>query len=203
MKINRENDSLNPNARQRLLEAAVELFAEEGYNDTHVSEIVEKAGVSKPVLYYYFQSKEGLFYTILEWAEDVQQRVLNEIFEVSGTVFDRFVYLYRKLYEGIQQYQCLYKMIYGLIHGPPQGAPEYDYASYQSHMFDAVKRIYADGVSSGEIRKADADEVAFLVLSLIDFSLNIDHVMLELADPQRPERLLRLAFQGLSIQQRV
>jgi hypothetical protein len=89
-------------------------------------------------------------------------------------------------------------MIHGLIYGPPQGVPEYDFASYQRHMLDAVKRIYAEGVSSGEIRQVDAEEVAFLVLGLMDFSLNMDMVLPELADSQRPERLLRLAFQGLS-----
>jgi hypothetical protein len=66
-------------------------------------------------------------------------------------------------------------------------------------MFDAVKRIYSEGLSSGEIRQVDEDEVAFLVLSLIDFSLNMNSVLPELADPQRPERLLRLAFQGLKV----
>lgn len=197
MKTKNNINSLEPNARERLLETAANLFAEKGYAGTYVREIVEKAGVSKPVLYYYFQSKEGLFYAILEWASDVQQNVLNEIFEASGTVFDRFVYLYRRVYEGIQQYQSLYKMIHSLIYGPPQGAPEYDYASYQRHMFEAVKRIYDDGVSKGEIRKTDAEEVAFLVLSLIDFSLNMDQVIPESADPQRPEKLLRIAFQGL------
>ena len=186
MKTKNRINSLELNARERLLETAADLFAEKGYAGTYVREIVEKAGVSKPVLYYYFQSKEGLFYAILEWASDVQQNVLNEIFEASGTVIDRFVYLYRRVYEGIQQYQSLYKMIHGLIYGPPQGAPEYDYASYQRHMFDAVKRIYDDGVSKGEIRKADAEEVAFLVLSLMDFSLNMDQVMPESADPRRP-----------------
>jgi hypothetical protein len=40
--------------------------------------------------------------------------------------------------------------------------------------------------------------MAFLVLSLIDFSLNLEKIQPELTDPQRPERLLRLAFQGLS-----
>ncbi|UCE52631.1 MAG: TetR/AcrR family transcriptional regulator [Desulfobacterales bacterium] len=197
MEVKNKINSLEPNARQRLLETATDLFAEKGYAGTYVREIVEKAGVSKPVLYYYFQSKEGLFYAILEYASDVQQNVLNEIFEASGTVFDRFVYLYRRVYEGIQQYQSLYKMIQSLIYGPPQGAPEYDYASYQRQMFEAVRRIYDDGVSKGEIRKADAEEVAFLVLSLIDFSLNMDQVIPESADPQRPERLLRIAFQGL------
>jgi hypothetical protein len=65
-------------------------------------------------------------------------------------------------------------------------------------MFDAVKRIYNKGLATGEVKQTDGDEVAFLVLSLIDFSLNMNLVLPELADPQRPERLLRLAFEGLS-----
>ena len=65
-------------------------------------------------------------------------------------------------------------------------------------MFDAVKRIYTSGRTAEETEKVDLDEVAFLVLSLIDFSLNMNQILPEMADPQRPERLLRLAFQGLS-----
>lgn len=44
----------------KLLEAAVRLFAHKGYPATSTREIVEAAGVTKPMLYYYFQSKEGL-----------------------------------------------------------------------------------------------------------------------------------------------
>jgi len=190
--------ALEANSRERLLETATELFAEKGYAGASVREIVEKAGVSKPVLYYYFKSKEGLFYAILEWAADVQQNILNEIFEARGTVLQRFIFLYRRVHEGIQQYKSLYIMIHGLIYGPPEGVPEYDFASFQRYMLDAVKRIYAEGLPSGEIRDADAEEVAFLVLGLMDFSINMDMVLPELADSQRPERLLRLAFQGLS-----
>jgi len=186
------------NSRERLLETATGLFAEKGYAGTSVREIVEKAGVSKPVLYYYFKSKEGLFYAILDWAADVQRSILDEIFEARGTVLERFIFLYRRVQEGIQQYKSLYIMIHGLIYGPPEGVPEYDFASFQRRMLDAVQRIYTEGLSSGEIRKVDAEEVAFLVLGLMDFSLNMDMVLPELADAKRPERLLQLAFQGLS-----
>jgi len=198
MQNTNEISTLEVNARERLLETATALFAEKGYAGASVREIVEKAGVSRPVLYYYFKSKEGLFYAILEWAAGVQQNILNEIFEARGTVMERFIFLYRRVYEGIQQYKSLYIMIHGLIYGPPEGVPEYDFASFQRCMLDAVKRIYAEGLPSGEIRNADAEEVAFLVLGLMDFSLNMDMVLPELADSQRPERLLRLAFQGLS-----
>ena len=193
-----EISTVESNARERLLETATELFAEKGYAGASVREIVEKAGVSKPVLYYYFKSKEGLFYAILEWAADVQQNILNEIFEARGTILERFIFLYRRVHEGIQQYKSLYIMIHGLIYGPPEGVPEYDFASFQRNMLDAVKQIYTEGLLSGEIRNADAEEVAFLVLGLMDFSLNMDMILPELADSQRPERLLRLAFQGLN-----
>jgi len=198
MKQNNEINELEPNARQRLLDTATKLFAEKGYAGTSVREIVDRAGVSKPVLYYYFKSKEGLYYAILEWAADVQQTILNEILATSGTVLERFIDFYRRVSEGVAQYQHLYKMIHGLMYGPPQGAPEYDFPIYQRQMFDAVKRIYTNGLTADEIQSADENEVAFLVLSLIDFSLNMNQVLPELADPQRPERLLRLAFQGLS-----
>ena len=198
MQNTNEISTLENNARERLLETATELFAEKGYAGTSVREIVERAGVSKPVLDYYFKSKVGLFYAILEWAADVQQKILNEIFETKGSVLERFIFLYRRVYAGIRQYQSLYIMIHGLIYGPPQGVPEYDFAMYQRHMLDAVKRIYAEGELRDEIRNVDAEEVAFLVLGLMDFSLNMDMVLPELADSQRPERLLRLAFQGLN-----
>jgi AcrR family transcriptional regulator len=186
------------NSRERILETATDLFADKGYSGTSVREIVAKAGVSKPVLYYYFQSKEGLFYAILEWATDVQRGLLEEIFAASGTVLDRFIYLYDRINEGIKEYQNLYRMIHSLIYGPPQGAPEYDFSKFQRDMFDAVKKIYADGVAAGEATQENADDVAFLVLSLIDFSLNMNMVLPETVDPRRPERLLRLAFQGLT-----
>jgi len=197
MKIKSEIKPLEPGTRERLLETASHLFALKGYASTSVREIVARAGVSKPVLYYHFQSKEGLYYAILEWGAEVQKKIIDDVFDVSGTVQDRINFLYRRIYEEIQEYQGLYAMIHGLIYGPPQGAPAYDFTNYHRQMFEAVKRICIEGLSSGEIKKANADEVAFLVLSLIDFSLNLEKIQPELADPQRPERLLRLAFQGL------
>ena len=197
MKIKSEIKPLEAGTRERLLETASHLFASKGYASTSVREIVARAGVSKPVLYYHFQSKEGLYYAILEWGAEVQKKIIDDVFEVSGTVQSRINFLYRRIYEEIQEYQGLYAMIHGLIYGPPQGAPAYDFPNYHRRMFEAVKRICMEGLSSGEIKKADVDEVAFLVLSLIDFSLNLEKIQPEIADSQRPERLLRLAFQGL------
>jgi AcrR family transcriptional regulator len=48
------------NNRKSLLEHALRLFAERGYDAVGVQEVCEAAGVTKPTLYHYFGSKRGL-----------------------------------------------------------------------------------------------------------------------------------------------
>ena len=55
MKDTKTTEAAQLNARERLLETATDIFAKKGYAGTSVREIVNRAGVSKPVLYYYFQ----------------------------------------------------------------------------------------------------------------------------------------------------
>jgi AcrR family transcriptional regulator len=50
--------------KERIERCALELFAERGYANTSVREIVEAAGVTKPTMYYYFKNKEQLYETL-------------------------------------------------------------------------------------------------------------------------------------------
>lgn len=54
------------NAREDILETACHLFSEKGYDAVGVQEICEKAGITKPTLYYYFGSKKGLLQALTE-----------------------------------------------------------------------------------------------------------------------------------------
>jgi AcrR family transcriptional regulator len=197
MKNNYRPNADTPDARERLLDTAIGMFAQKGYAGTSVREIAEQAGVSKPVLYYYFKSKEGLFLAILEMAENLQKQLLAEVMKSQGTVLDRLLLLYRRVYEEVEAHQSFYKMIHGLIFGPPQGAPDYDFTRYHRHMIEAIRKIYNTGLAAGEVKKIDADDIAYMVLSLIDFCLHVDQVQPQASDPQRAERLMRLAFQGI------
>ena len=52
--------------KQQLLDCAAELFAERGYRETRVLDIVRRAGVAKGLFYWYFQNKEALFRELVE-----------------------------------------------------------------------------------------------------------------------------------------
>lgn len=52
--------------RQRLCDAALELFAEHGFESTSIRMIAERAGVSLGLLYHYFPSKESLLQELFQ-----------------------------------------------------------------------------------------------------------------------------------------
>lgn len=54
--------------RERLLAAALDLFADCGYDGVAVDQIVDAAGVNKRMVYHYFGSKEGIYSAVLEQA---------------------------------------------------------------------------------------------------------------------------------------
>jgi len=70
----------DPNTRKdELLEAAGELFLEEGYKDTSVNSIVESIGVSKGTFYYYFDSKLDVVDELVEKISEPIYRKIDEI----------------------------------------------------------------------------------------------------------------------------
>jgi AcrR family transcriptional regulator len=63
-----------PGARERLVLAAVDLFAEQGYDATNVTQIAERAGVTKSTFFRYFPDKREL----LVAGQEVLSRLLAE-----------------------------------------------------------------------------------------------------------------------------
>jgi len=57
-----------PSTRQRLLEAAGEVFAEKGFRNATVREIVRRAGANLNAVNYYFGDKQGLYQAAIEYA---------------------------------------------------------------------------------------------------------------------------------------
>jgi AcrR family transcriptional regulator len=59
-----------PDARERILDTAYELFSRRGVRDVGVDEVIERAGVAKATLYRHFPSKDELVIAFLERREE-------------------------------------------------------------------------------------------------------------------------------------
>jgi AcrR family transcriptional regulator len=67
-------DSLVPEARERILEAAYELFAQRGIRAVGIDEVIARAGVAKATLYRHFRSKEDLVLAFLARRDEIWTR---------------------------------------------------------------------------------------------------------------------------------
>jgi len=72
-------------------EVALELFATKGYNSTSISQIAKAAGVSKGLMYNYFDSKEDLLHTILTEAVEDGAAAMEEYLQQKHEPLDELI----------------------------------------------------------------------------------------------------------------
>lgn len=70
----------NINSRDRILDAALKLFSEKGFNGTTVQEIADAAEVSKALIYYNFESKDAILLEILNTFKGEFIKVFEKIY---------------------------------------------------------------------------------------------------------------------------
>ena len=69
----------NPlNTRERILDAALNIFSRKGYYDTKLDEIFEESATSKGAIYFHFPNKEQLFLALVDQFADLLERRVNE-----------------------------------------------------------------------------------------------------------------------------
>ncbi|MFC7373426.1 TetR/AcrR family transcriptional regulator [Fictibacillus iocasae] len=59
--------SLDENKQQRILNAAIKVYVQKGYDLASTNEIVKEAGISKGLLFHYFQNKKTLYLYVFDY----------------------------------------------------------------------------------------------------------------------------------------
>ncbi len=83
--------------RVEIMQAALELIAEQGFHRTPMAEIAEKANVAAGSIYRYFESKDVLITELYRELEDKIMAVLQKGYPSERPLRERFLYLIREL----------------------------------------------------------------------------------------------------------
>ena len=71
--------------RRQLLEVALQVFADKGFYGTSMNEVAEAAGVTKPVLYQHFASKEALYRELVdELGSRLERAIVDGVADADG-----------------------------------------------------------------------------------------------------------------------
>jgi AcrR family transcriptional regulator len=135
--------------------AALELFTRYGYSASSVREICQTAGVTKPVLYYYFKSKEGLYLEIMNGISQQFDQRVAELSSSTGSVRERLIHFLCGMFDSARLNLGVVRLAYSIYFGPPQGAPFIDFNRFFDQTIALVEALIADGIEKGEISLCD------------------------------------------------
>ena len=97
--------TLPPEKQQRIINAGFRVFSQNSYRKSPMQEIADEAGISKSLLFHYFQNKKELYLFLWNKAADItcEHLALNHCYEST----DLFEMMERGMYAKIQM-MCLY-----------------------------------------------------------------------------------------------
>ncbi|MCB9778277.1 MAG: TetR/AcrR family transcriptional regulator [Alphaproteobacteria bacterium] len=187
-----------PDLRQRILRVALEAFAERGYSSTSMRLVAERAGCTKPALYYHFGSKEDLFRAVFEQCRTGPEARLEQALECATSTRDRLQRFAQVLFEAVANDPMPMNLVLSLQARPDQAQPAVDMAAFHHRGVQRVVEMLRPGIDAGEIRDdVDLAEAAELVLTAV-------HARIYLATKgipvpaDSPRRIVDLLFEGLA-----
>jgi len=83
----------------RIIAAAQDEFATQGYAGARVQRVARRAGVNKQLLFYYYHSKRGLFQAVLARGAAELERALADIARLSGPLLERLRHTLRAQFQ--------------------------------------------------------------------------------------------------------
>jgi AcrR family transcriptional regulator len=196
-----EADEQDQSVRQRLLDAACELFTEKGYASTSVREIVERAGVTKPMLYYHFGNKEGIYLALVNESYQELGKMVRESLDFKGDVRQRLLRMTENVFDLFHANQREVRFIHSMYYGPSGGAPEADLEAFHMVLHEAVATLVTEGIADGEFRPGDPDEITLALTGALHMAMEVElnHPQLQLGRAGLL-RVINLVFNGIAVQ---
>jgi len=145
--------------RERILDAAVRVFARKGFHATRVSEVAKAAGVADGTIYLYFKSKDALLVSLFEHRVERLLAFLEaELPRCEGAAnkLKRVIEIQLGLLEGERD---LAEVVTVILRQSTKLMKEYAAPKFGAYL-DAIARVVAEGQAVGELRRDVAPHLA-------------------------------------------
>lgn len=140
----RYNDRMdNPT---KILDCTLELISARGYDAVGIQEIVETAGVTKPTLYHYFNSKRGLLDQLLANNFDKLIEVVSQSTEYKGDLVLTLEKTARAYFTFARENPKFYRMQLSMYFASPDSEPNQAVAGYNRKQYELLENLFIQAV---------------------------------------------------------
>ena len=128
--------------RELIMQCAKTLFYSKGYDAVGVQEIVDRAGITKPTLYYYFGSKLGLLKTLIEVEFKEFRKLLHEAADMDNRIEEVLYRLARNYCSFFENDREFYMLFMALFYSARENEAYLAVKPYVTEFYELVVRIF-------------------------------------------------------------
>lgn len=149
-------DDIRKQKKQLIMDTALELFAENGFHATSISQIAAKAKISKGLTYNYFESKQDIL-------DEIMDQGFNEIYENLDINHDgvlteeEFIYFIRKNFQLLRENMHYWKLFFSILLQPKVSAT---FAQNYMEKGEPVFRMFHAFIKSSGSKNPEQDLMA-------------------------------------------
>jgi TetR/AcrR family transcriptional regulator, fatty acid metabolism regulator protein len=141
----------DPGKPQQIIDAAIRVFARNGYYNSRVSDIAREAGIASGTIYLYFKTKDDILVTLFrekmaEWVAQVRRRIADEPDAVAK--IRRLIALHFSVLEGDPHLAEVVQVELRQGNKFFRGASAHEVSAY----FDLIGAVLHEGIAAGQFR---------------------------------------------------
>jgi AcrR family transcriptional regulator len=195
-----QNEEIRQARTQQILEAARQVFAEQGFHGARMSDIAQTIGVSQGTMYHYFRSKDELFLAVLNvWNEQIKT-IVQQLPTSDLSTVDKFWMVNQLAVSFFETGEDLLPVLveyWAYTLRNPEATTSF--REFFVVMQQSFKDILQEGIEAGEFKPVDVEVASALPLIILDGVTLLTAILgKDFMQPVAQTRLAQqLVFEGL------
>jgi AcrR family transcriptional regulator len=194
------NRGVEVDTRERIFQIAAKLIAQKGYNAVSMREISEHSGVSKPMIYYYFESKEKLYQALMDTGLAYNENQISEIENAPIAIKEKLIRIFKLQFEQCLRYPDFvhfFLYMFVKIEDTPLGERLRQEEQKRKH---GLMKLIQDGINRGEFGISVKPEIAveMIIGTITHFMWHQLNSKKKILSEQLAEEIVEVLFKGLN-----
>jgi AcrR family transcriptional regulator len=198
--VGRPTDHKEGEIREAIRKAAIQLIGDKGFDAVTTAEIAQRARTTKPMLYYYYGSKQELLSRILaEVHEKNMERMRLVVADDSQGVVARIEALLRWQNASVASSPTIHRFIHRLMSSPPRFLKSGPAPHILKRSYEQLLALANKGIERGELRGEPAT-IAASIQAIFHYTMMrcfMNHEGKDVLPALAPEDMFAALLQGI------
>ena len=194
------HQTVEVDTKSKIFHIAAKLIAQRGYNAVSMREISEHSGVSKPMIYYYFESKERLYQALIESGLAYDEKQVQAIMDADISMKDKLIKIFKLQFERCHAYPEFIKFFLHMFVKIEETPLAERFRQEELKIKHGLMKLIQEGINRGEFGISVKPEIAveMIIGTITHFMWHQLNSKKKILTDQLAEEIVEVLFKGLN-----